>query len=260
MNERAWSTLQQLLGPKRYCVTATVCKRWAACYENEQGDSLTFCSHMVQSTALLRQFTEMLAAAKKSAAAIYLYVGIAVIQYAPAPVLQHFIESRATPRPKVVRSFVDLATRVGNVAALDTFRKSHWPVKRKSLSISRSAAWRGHLNVLKWCAQQNYRLHKDLHVLAVSGGCVQMVQWLYEQNFQFDEFTVWLAAARGSLDIMQCLIQQMNIPWDVQDCAAKAASYGHLHILEWMLEERYALDLNTLATHASTAGHLHILE
>ncbi|KAL6059952.1 Ankyrin repeat domain-containing protein [Balamuthia mandrillaris] len=105
--------------------------------------------------------------------------------------------------------------------------------------LTRHAARKGHLHVLRWAVEENgYDLTKDdyLYSCAAQGGRLDVVEWMYSLGARVkegDTYACSQAVEAGDLNMVQWLLAHGGEldKWQTFDTAASA---GHLHLLKWV--------------------------
>ena len=122
-----------------------------------------------------------------------------------------------------------------------------------------AAARHGHLALLKWLRENDFRMGPNVCAKAAKGGHLNVLLWVSTKCRKHDKWTFAAAASGGHMHILQRLEGQF---WtqDIDTAAIAAAQAGHLHILEWLMNHRLYIPLGTSASLlAALGGHWHIV-
>eukprot|EP00953_Heterococcus_sp_UTEX-ZZ885_P017915 10021-Heterococcus_DN1.PRE.1 len=111
------------------------------------------------------------------------------------------------------------AAQYGHAYILNWFYQIEFHVDAEA---SREAAFHGHLNVLQLLHIKGHKWHKDTALYALIAGRLDTLQWLGEHGCAYDVTTM----------------------------TSKAAYYGHVHILDWLL----TLQLDAVVMQAAAKG------
>jgi len=125
------------------------------------------------------------------------------------------------------------AARNGDLYQLQQARAAGHPWGQDTCA---SAAYRGHLEVLKWLRAQDPPCPWNENTCVWAAQCGQLVilQWLREHGCPWDEWTCVSAAYGGHCDLLQWARKE-GCPWDVEVCYHATYS-GHWHLLQWALQ------------------------
>ncbi|KAL6070251.1 Ankyrin repeat domain containing protein [Balamuthia mandrillaris] len=97
------------------------------------------------------------------------------------------------------------------------------------------------------------------HFFTASTACasVNMLKWSLRNGYFVDQRSCAKVAAMGNLFTLQWLRCTQDCPWDGQTCE-QAAFHGHLHVLQWALEQGCPWSPCAFAM-AARQGHLQVL-
>lgn len=126
-----------------------------------------------------------------------------------------------------------------------------------STEVCSAAAAGGHLDCLKWLRLVTHAAwNEDVCVSAVRGGHIYVLQWAMANGCPAAVLTSTEAIKQGNLAIIDFLVR--SHAWYTYNMIRDAATYGHLHVIEWAYGKGYLLDSD--ATQAAAAhGYTHIL-
>lgn len=137
-----------------------------------------------------------------------------------------------------------------------------------SLNILESLVQEGHVMdcSCKGCALDNKQSIEldDLCSFAAWGGHLEILKWCRENGASWNGFTLWRAAKRGDLAMVKWAVEH-KAPWPeflelTATVAEAAALEGHLHILEWLEENEYPIELDHVYNTACRYGQLSLLK
>ena len=75
-------------------------------------------------------------------------------------------------------------------------------------------------------------------IAAAVQGNLEMVKYCVANECPIDLMACACAALNGRLEILKYLREEVKAPWDWYT-ATRAAKYGHLHILEYLVERKF---------------------
>lgn len=163
---------------------------------------------------------------------------------------------------------VRIAAREGHAGSLNWWRTKYLPNGPDvAAAILHIAAFRGHIDVLKWlheadgkaqsiraiqshvnCASpevvrwvQTHWPHVKLDIRlekAGSQGDLDFLKWAQAQGYEdvmYDR-AIESAAEAGHLEVVQHLVRQEPVEY-LEGALVKAARNGHLHVVKWLLDE-----------------------
>jgi hypothetical protein len=81
-----------------------------------------------------------------------------------------------------------------------------------------------------------------------------MMQFLHAQGLLFDGTTMLCAVVKGSLAVCEFL-RSVQCPWN-KGCCNAALSYGHEHVLHWLLTHSCPNKANELLRRAGANGSI----
>lgn len=124
-----------------------------------------------------------------------------------------------------------------------------------------AAAAGGYLHILEWINDYSASLITvNATRKAARYGHLECVRWLYYKK-QNNPFVIMDAAKGGHLDIVQYIggMPYISGLTSYQRAAATAARKGHLHIIKWLYEQGWMLNVS-VAQNAAQSGHLEVLK
>ena len=150
-----------------------------------------------------------------------------------------FIEDHT--HPKVVKRVLYVAARCGYLQVFEKYWSQGPQEKLSKLWDEDTCSWaafRGHLEVIKWLRAKGCPWGKVTSYRAADGGHLEVLQWMRDQDppCPWDWSVCYHAAFRGHLEVLRWARSQ-GCPWDGQALLA-AAKGGHLEVLQWMLKKR----------------------
>ena len=107
-------------------------------------------------------------------------------------------------------------------------------------SAIESAAWGGHVDVLKYLRSEGVAFTSWTCYGAAEGGHLDVLKYLKSEGAPFDEYTCTYAAEGGYLEVLQWLrSKEVDCPWDIQSCLSKAMSREvigpyHAQVVYWI--------------------------
>ena len=102
--------------------------------------------------------------------------------------------------------------------------------EKRTLIMNTAAFW-GHLNLVKQSGAQGGLLGKDTAGWAAGGGRLEVLKYLNEQGCPWNEYTCSAAASGGHLEVLKYL-HENGCPWDDARVYDLAAVCGHLDVLK----------------------------
>ncbi|GFH46184.1 hypothetical protein CTEN210_02658 [Chaetoceros tenuissimus] len=148
-----------------------------------------------------------------------------------------------------------IAAKKGSVNVLKFLRRNDFSCDSRITSL---AAEFGHLNILQYAHENSCPWKPDVCYKAAAAGHFEVLQYAFEHGCPWDAWTCIASAEAGHLDILKWA-KANNCPWDSSFVIEKAAAGGHLHIVQWCLENGCEWN-DGIVLEAEAAGHLHIVE
>ncbi len=112
--------------------------------------------------------------------------------------------------------------------------------KNKDL-IAKTACANGHKHILKWVIQNGYTF-TNLSFFAVLGGRLNILIWLKKKDYMMvEDVNILEATLYGHLDIIIWVKENSRYKWTertYQDVYNMAKRKNHLHIIEWLQNEK----------------------
>lgn len=130
------------------------------------------------------------------------------------------------------------------------------PGKKRIMYLLNSAAYYGHLNVMKWLLSKHYVWdpYSPLPKKEYDEKCSLVTQF----SWPFSSFACAFATKNDQLHILKWLKQTNH--FDSDACLSLSSSHGYNHILTWMKEERILPDPSKyICSNAASNGHLNTL-
>jgi hypothetical protein len=135
--------------------------------------------------------------------------------------------------------------KVKEMSSISTleFAWEHKSLWYKSFFCSR-VAQTNKLELLKWIREEkkcewDYNGIRTINAAAGQGN-LEMVKYCVANECPIDEFACANAAKNGHLECLKYLHEEVKAPWTYHT-ASWAARYGHLHILEYLLDNNCPL-------------------
>lgn len=123
---------------------------------------------------------------------------------------------------------------------------------------ARKAARHGHRHVLEWLIEVGCVLDEIVFARAAKGGHFELMKWLYERRCPYNYMTMNWAAFRGDLNTLKWL---RDIGCPMKDAYCIGAGGGRLEILKWLRDEGIDIPDDSFMTQsAASGGHIHVLE
>tara|TARA_Y100001958_G_scaffold120596_1_gene87711 strand:- start:430 stop:1737 length:1308 start_codon:yes stop_codon:yes gene_type:complete len=158
------------------------------------------------------------------------------------------------------------AAKSGNLSLLTWLRKNESDGQLVGYEACDSAAAAGNLDALRWLHDCNYLWHSDTYMHAATSGGVAILTYLLDENCPRDVATeaaaCECAAERGHLEALQWL-RQNNFGWNANTMLS-AASNGHIAVLRWAHQNGCPFDVNgwegkMMCEQAAFSGHVEVL-
>jgi len=139
-----------------------------------------------------------------------------------------------------------VAAEGGNMEMVKYCAANHCPIDEDACE---NAAEGGHLEILKYLRKEvKAPWDSQIAERAAEQGHLHILKYLVKRKFfvarkrEYDGFdggyVCWLAAENGHLDCLKCVHEDAKLPLD-STIADVAAEYGHLHILEYLVDCGY---------------------
>jgi hypothetical protein len=119
------------------------------------------------------------------------------------------------------------------LAALPELQPEYWYERTWDFHAVYNAALYGHLELLKWMAEEGDIAFDDTCSMAARNGHLHVLIFAQTKDCPWDESTCANAAMNGHLETLQWL-RANDCPWDESTCL-KAAEFGHVSVLQWAL-------------------------
>lgn len=105
-----------------------------------------------------------------------------------------------------------------------------------------SAAFNGHLHILKWLRKldESYKWNSEVLFSAICSDNLDMILWILEEELldlseEEESKACALAAQFGDIAALMLLLLEGKFESD-ERCGYAAAAFGHLHVLKWLKE------------------------
>ena len=142
--------------------------------------------------------------------------------------------------PKVVKRVLYVAARCGYLQVFEKYWSQGPQEKLSKLWDKDTCSWaafRGHLEVIKWLRAKGCPWGEVTSRSAALGGHLEVLQWMQAQDppCPWDEDVFFHAARNGNLEVLR-YVRSQGCAWnDGVPCAA--AECGHLKVLKWLIKE-----------------------
>jgi len=122
-------------------------------------------------------------------------------------------------------------------------------------------AYTNKLELLKWIREEKEcDWDEETINAAVYQGNLEMVKYCIANECPIDEMACEYAASEGHLEVLKYLREEAKALWDWRT-ATFAAKYGQLHILEYLVDRKFAFNTHAHAcTAAARSGYLDCLK
>lgn len=104
-------------------------------------------------------------------------------------------------------------------------------------NICNMAAKFGHVTVLQWAVSNGYTCDKETSLEAAMHGHVDVLEWMRVRKYRLDHDIFNYTAASGQLNVLQWLCKYYN--GKKAFICPIARQCGHVHIIQWMHENKY---------------------
>lgn len=98
-------------------------------------------------------------------------------------------------------------------------------------NVCEAAVHASNIKVLEWAADNDYDTH-DIAAIAALTNQLSIMEWGYENHYNFDEGVEYFTTQRGDLP----MIQWLHVRGLLYANGRTAATYGHVHILEYLFK------------------------
>ena len=139
--------------------------------------------------------------------------------------------------------------------------RSLWPRWWGETTFCREVAWTNKLELLKWAREEKKCAWDECTIIAEAAyrGNLEMVKYCVANECPIDVYACAEAASGGHLEVLKYLREEGKAPWN-SDTATLAARNGHLHILEYLVERKYDKYNVFECWEAAENGHLDCLK
>jgi hypothetical protein len=128
-----------------------------------------------------------------------------------------------------------------------------------SAYIALGAVVSGDLDKLQWLRLvKGATMFRESSVVAAQYGHTNILNWFYQIRFHIDAKTSREAAFQGHLDILQLLHANAH-RWHVDTCLF-AVKAGHLAVLQWLGEHGCAYEIGAMTQKAAYYGKVNVLD
>jgi hypothetical protein len=171
------------------------------------------------------------------------------------------------------------ATREGNLNVLKWF--VNHGAERENEFLLMEAARGGHLDILEWLMEErelgfdNILDPQSVFQCGAMSGNLKVIKWLKEQDCDFRNCERYIAMS-GNIEALKWMtknykkhewnenmvtIRKNNMETKSEACIFNAAIKGHLHIIEFIINEGGSFNnIDKLYINAISGGHIHIVQ
>jgi hypothetical protein len=143
--------------------------------------------------------------------------------------------------------------------ALLTFAYDHLGLPYFSTNVIIGAVMSGDLDKLQWLhLKMNVPLRVDSSFVAALFGCTNILQWFYKLKLPIHPTTCVAAACFGHLNVLQLLHAEAH-GWH-DDTYPEAVRAGHLKVAQWLSEHGCAFNVTLMTRQAAYFGHVDVLD
>lgn len=165
------------------------------------------------------------------------------------------------------------AAKNGNLEMLEWIHENgdSWEIETVYMTC-KCAIVAGHLHILKWMLEQDYKLSRDSLWKAARYGHQHIVEWLVGKDvcmrvnidgettrFTIDDIAFMKAAKGGHFELLKWMKENGPLSHIWYMTASHAASYGSIEILEWLRAEGCQFG-HDIPTFAARGGHIPVLK
>ena len=142
--------------------------------------------------------------------------------------------------PELIKPVLYVAARHGYLQVFEKYWSQGPQEKLSKLWDKDTCSWaafRGHLEVIKWLRAKGCPWGEVTSRSAALGGHLEVLQWMQAQDppCPWDEDVFFHAARNGNLEVLR-YVRSQGCAWnDGVPCAA--AECGHLKVLKWLIKE-----------------------
>ena len=108
-----------------------------------------------------------------------------------------------------------------------------YPAKYINDELTKEAAKKGYLALLKWLREQGCPLNSFISIYATQSGDLELMKWIKDQGCTFSEETFIAATANCSIEVLKWLRDEARCPWDHRTFPA-ACKRGDMQVLSWL--------------------------
>ncbi len=154
---------------------------------------------------------------------------------------------------------------IGEMSSISTLEfawehKSLWPSRWDETDFCYKVAETNKLELLKWIREEKKCEWDELTIYSAAfKGNLEMVKYCVANECPISVLVCAYAASGGQLECLKYLREEAEAPWD-SDTAEWAADSGHLHILEYLVERKFDKYDEYACEHAAKFGHLDCLK
>jgi hypothetical protein len=138
--------------------------------------------------------------------------------------------------------------------------KSLWPRWWDETDFCRQVALTNKLELLEWAREEKKCEWNEKTICAAAfKGNLEMVKYCVANECRIDKYACANAASNGHLECLKYLHEEVKAPWDSLT-ASLVAKNGHLHIFEYLVEREFDEYDEFSCERAAEFGHLDCLK
>lgn len=153
----------------------------------------------------------------------------------------------------------DGIARSGNLRLLQHgVQSGHQWCDDVSIIVAQIAAGEGHLPILRYLHDNNYKLGLDVVTFAVTSGSMDMVRYLHDNNYPWKSAACTKAARCGYMEILKYL-HDNGCEWDIRT-SFFASEGGGVEVLKYLAENGCPRDDSLCMRAAAGNNHIDVLQ
>lgn len=152
------------------------------------------------------------------------------------------------------------AIQNGNNKTIHLLQRYHCPMNADAFA---AAAEMGNLKLLKLFYKKNCTYDYNLVTSAAYSGHLPSLKFLIKKGYAWDSSAFNSACESGSIDVLTYLfneaVNDLSKPWWSSSTCVSAAENGHLHLLQFLRENKCPWGIDTIYA-ALQNGHFNIID